>query len=59
MTNNNDQPINKYENDLLGRQNFVKNLAKSIKKYSGKDSFVIGLYGEWGTGKTSIINQKC
>ena len=46
MTNNHDQPINKYENDLLGRQNFVKNLAKSIEQYSGKDSFVIGLYGE-------------
>ncbi len=57
MTKNHDQAIDKYEDDLLGRQNFVKNLAKSIEQYSGKDSFVIGLYGEWGTGKTSIINM--
>lgn len=57
MTYLTDRPINKAENDLLGRANFSKQLGKSICEYTGEDSLVIGLFGKWGTGKTSIINM--
>lgn len=57
MTYLTDRPINKAENDLLGRANFSKQLGESICKYTGEDSLVIGLFGKWGTGKTSVINM--
>ena len=52
-----DRPINKSEEDLLGRASFSKYLGKAIYEYNGSDGFVIGLFGKWGTGKTSIINM--
>ncbi|ACB53119.1 hypothetical protein cce_3771 [Crocosphaera subtropica ATCC 51142] len=52
-----DEPITKLEQDILGRGQFSKNLAQAICRYKGDDSLVIGLYGSWGNGKTSIINM--
>lgn len=52
-----DRPINKSEEDLLGRVSFSKYLGEAIYKYKGSDGLVIGLFGKWGTGKTSIINM--
>ena len=52
-----DQPIKSHSEDLLGRCTFAKSLAKSILNYEQKDSISIGLFGEWGSGKTSIINM--
>lgn len=52
-----DRPIDTAENDLLGRSFFSKQLGETIYKYNGKDGLVIGLFGEWGTGKTSIVNM--
>jgi P-loop ATPase len=52
-----DRPINKSEEDLLGRASFSKYLGEAIYKYKGSDGLVIGLFGKWGTGKTSIINM--
>ena len=52
-----DKPINKKEEDLLGRQSFSKLLAHTLMKFSGEETFAIGLLGKWGTGKTSIINM--
>lgn len=52
-----DRPINKSEDDLLGRESFSKYLGKAIYRYNGSDGLVIGLFGKWGTGKTSIINM--
>lgn len=57
MTYLTDRPINKAENDLLGRANFSKQLGKSICEYNGTEGLVIGLFGKWGTGKTSVINM--
>jgi len=51
-----DRPIIKSEQDRLGRSVFAKYLARCILDHKNPDSFVIGLYGGWGTGKTSIIN---
>ncbi|HSW68725.1 MAG TPA: P-loop NTPase fold protein [Gammaproteobacteria bacterium] len=51
-----DRPITKSEQDRLGRSVFAKYLARCILDHQNPESLVIGLYGSWGTGKTSIIN---
>lgn len=51
-----DRPIQKSEQDRLGRTVFAKSLARCILDHKNSESLVIGLYGGWGTGKTSIIN---
>lgn len=43
--------------DLLERKGIINNLYSSITKCVSGGSFVIGLEGEWGSGKTTIINN--
>ena len=57
MNYSTDKPINTEEQDLLGRATFSKQLGKAIYEYNAKDGLVIGLFGKWGSGKTSIINM--
>ena len=57
MNYNSDKPIKSSEQDLLGRITFSKQLGEAIYKYDGKDGLVIGVFGKWGTGKTSILNM--
>ena len=52
-----DLPITKSIEDKLNRGAFAKSLAKTISQYSFPSSFTIGLYGEWGSGKTSLVNM--
>ena len=52
-----DVPILKANEDTLNRRNFAKNLAQVIMDYSAPESFSIGIYGPWGSGKTSVINM--
>ncbi len=52
-----DQPIETHKEDELGRYAFAKELAGAILGYKQKESISIGLFGEWGSGKTSIINM--
>lgn len=52
-----DLPITKAKDDILNRSSFAKNLAKVLLEYSCSSSFSIGLYGEWGSGKTSLLNM--
>ena len=61
MTNNknvfiSDAPISSCEADILGRGKFAKSLAKNILRHEDKNTIVIGLYGKWGSGKSSIVN---
>lgn len=51
-----DRPILKSEQDRLGRSIFAKYLARCILDHQSTESMVIGLYGGWGVGKTSVIN---
>lgn len=51
-----DEPIYTEDDDILKRSSFVKNLADSIISWDKEKSLVIGLYGKWGVGKTSILN---
>jgi predicted KAP-like P-loop ATPase len=53
-----DQPITCKDDDQLGRAKFSLDLAKGIKNWlKDQDSYVIALYGKWGSGKTSVINM--
>ena len=51
-----DEPIQFTEQDLLGRGKFIESLYQQITELPFADSFVFGLYGGWGEGKTSTIN---
>ncbi len=51
-----DRPIQKNEQDRLGRTVFAKSLARCILDHKDTESLVIGLNGGWGSGKTSVIN---
>lgn len=51
-----DLPITKIEEDALNRGSFAQSLAQVLLQYSLSSSFSIGLYGEWGSGKTSLLN---
>ena len=44
------------EQDLLDRKKFIEDLQREIENMPFSDSFVFGLYGSWGEGKTSVIN---
>ncbi len=54
-----DKPIDKKEEDFLGRKSFAETVTNAIVEYEDKnsESLTIGLYGKWGSGKTSIINM--
>ena len=52
-----DKPITKNEEDQLGRGDFAKMLAQSLAYLKVTDTFTIGLFGKWGSGKTSIVNM--
>lgn len=51
-----DKPIFEKEDDFLYRTKFSINLAKAMLSYQNTDSLVIGLYGKWGSGKSSVSN---
>lgn len=52
-----DLPIDKIEDDLLGRGDFARKIAQAIKYYQNPECLTIGIYGGWGSGKTSLANM--
>lgn len=51
-----DQPIQRPAEDLLDRAPFSLTLAKAIDSLGmAREGFVIGIIGEWGSGKTSVL----
>ena len=57
MNYNADKPIKIGSEDLLGRSFFSKQLAKALYECDASDGLVIGLFGKWGSGKTSVLNM--
>jgi len=49
-------PILTSSEDILGRTSFACKLADAISQWKSTDSLVVGLYGKWGCGKSSVIN---
>jgi predicted KAP-like P-loop ATPase len=52
-----DKPIERRQDDVLGRRGFSEALADAIHRWSGQESVVLALYGAWGNGKSSIKNM--
>src|SRR5262245_10164847 len=53
-----DRPILRPREDVLGRAKFSLALAKAIDRLVvAKDGFVIAIIGEWGAGKSSVIEM--
>ena len=54
-----DRPKEAISEDELDRADFAKNIAETIINYSKSDNqepLIIGLYGPWGYGKTTVLN---
>src|SRR6266496_2286356 len=51
-----DQPLTNPADDKLNRDRFSAEIALSIANWSGRDSLVVSLTGEWGSGKSTIKN---
>jgi predicted KAP-like P-loop ATPase len=52
-----DRPIEATKDDQLGRAVFSRSFGQAILAYNEKDSIVTALYGDWGSGKSSVINM--
>lgn len=51
-----DQPIQSSSQDIIGRKYFAHSVAETIISYETTNELVLGLFGEWGSGKTSLLN---
>lgn len=51
-----DSPITKKDKDLLNRFPLAEKISELIKNHQNDESFVIGIEGRWGSGKTSFVN---
>ena len=52
-----DKPIRHVENDEYDRKKYVDNLAYAILTDNDSEGLIVGVEGEWGSGKTSIKNM--
>lgn len=52
-----DSPIKDFGEDYLLQEEFVNHLKSIIMDYNSQESLVIQLRGEWGSGKSSILNM--
>ena len=51
-----DSALENPEYDQLGYADFAKNLADTIHTRIPSNEFIIGIYGQWGSGKSTILN---
>lgn len=51
-----DQPIHSEDQDQLNRYQFAKHLTDTLIQDIHSECFTVSLEGEWGFGKTSVIN---
>jgi len=51
-----DRPGERPEDDELGRAAFAQRVTKELRAWRQKDSLVVGLNGDWGSGKTTLAN---
>src|SRR5437879_12905525 len=52
-----DSPWTPGSPDLLGRRGFAKRVANTILTGARDSGLVIGIYGAWGEGKTSLLRM--
>ncbi|MFO0564303.1 MAG: P-loop NTPase fold protein [Polyangiaceae bacterium] len=51
-----DRPLADPSEDILGHAPFAKALAASIVRECPPDGLVLGIYGPWGSGKSTALN---
>lgn len=51
-----DRPVKNQDDDKFQRYNFSKRIADTIKESKNIESLVIGIFGAWGEGKSSVLN---
>lgn len=51
-----DKPVINKDQDRFQRYGFSKRIAETIIQRNQDDGVVIGIYGAWGEGKTSVLN---
>ena len=56
---NSDHPIESCSDDALGRASVARRIADQLAHAPMNHSIVFGLYGPWGSGKTSLLNMVC
>ena len=54
---NSDRPIERLEDDRLGRRSFAESVARYILATRAEHGFTAAVTGEWGSGKTSVLNM--
>lgn len=51
---NSDKPIDNKNKDRFNRNKFSSRISQTIINRKSDEGLVIGLYGVWGEGKTSV-----
>ena len=51
-----DKPIFTASDDSFKRWPFARRVSQTITQRTSEDSLVLGIYGPWGDGKTSVLN---
>lgn len=51
-----DNPIQKPEDDVLGRAKVARSFAEQVLSLDVTEGVVVGVLGPWGSGKTSFVN---
>lgn len=51
-----DRPLVSADDDALGRRPFAERIARSLAERKDPESLVIGVYGKWGEGKSTVLN---
>ena len=52
-----DRPIEFRDQDRLGRRSFAEVIARQVRAVPAERGFTIAVAGEWGSGKTSVLNM--
>lgn len=56
QTRASDRPIEDANHDDFQRNSFALRIATTLIERKSSESIVVGLYGQWGEGKSSVIN---
>jgi predicted KAP-like P-loop ATPase len=51
-----DRPIEAEQEDKFNRLPFASRIANTIAHRTDSSSLVVGIFGKWGEGKTSVLN---
>ena len=51
-----DNPISTASEDLLQRSKFVERIVREINMTDASQGYVLAVMGQWGSGKTSVLN---